>query len=65
VADQSAIIPSLGYPWAMGSGFKSQDLFDHFRLVDPGKKRVLTWEKSDFAVALRFSKRKYRRCAQA
>jgi len=29
-----------------------------------GKKRVLTWEKWDFAIALRFSKRKYRSCVQ-
>jgi len=29
-----------------------------------GKKRVLTQEKSDFAIALRFSMRKYRSCAQ-
>jgi len=28
------------------------------------KKRVSAQEKSDFAIALRFSKRKYRGCAQ-
>ena len=30
----------------------------------PGKKRVSTQEKSGFVIALRFSKRKYRSCAQ-
>jgi len=30
----------------------------------PGKKRVSTQEKSDFAIALRFNKRKSRRCTQ-
>jgi len=30
----------------------------------PEKKRISTQEKSDFAIALRFSKHKYQNCAQ-
>ena len=31
----------------------------------PANKRVLTYEKSDFAIALRFSQRKNRGCTQS